>query len=237
MPCPETPKNHFGGNFSLSLGLSYGPKVTEPNLRFPAVFCENLRFSAKICGFLRFPAPSKCLNFQEKGRICENLRFSAKICVLGSLCHLSSVPLSTPRISAIPSRGRSRGRGGVARISCGEKKPIKKNHIKEFGGRMPRRRPRDKLGTSQGHLGHLGLIYVLINTKGKNVPGTDRTHHGTDGTCPWDRRDAHQGCPAKILYVYWFFSFPISNRNAYQTNSPEFEVGNGKNYQYPQKTF
>ena len=43
-------------------------KVTmEPNLRFPAVFCENLRFSAKIYGFLRFPAPSKCLNFQEKG--------------------------------------------------------------------------------------------------------------------------------------------------------------------------
>ena len=40
------------------------------------------------------------------------------------------------------------------------KKPIKKNHIKEFGGRMPQRRPRDKLGTSQGHLGHLGLIYV-----------------------------------------------------------------------------
>ena len=40
------------------------------------------------------------------------------------------------------------------------KKPIKKNHIKEFGGRMPRRRPRDKLRTSQGHLGHLGLIYV-----------------------------------------------------------------------------
>ena len=45
--------------------------------------------------------------------------------------------------------------------SYGEKKkPIKKNHIKEFGGRRPRRRPRDKLGTSQGHLGHLGLIYV-----------------------------------------------------------------------------
>ena len=71
--------------------------MTEPNLRFPAVFCENLRFSAKICGFLRFPAPSKCVNFQEEGRICENLRFSAKICVLGSICHLSSVPLSAPR--------------------------------------------------------------------------------------------------------------------------------------------
>ena len=68
--------------------------MTEANLRFPAVFCENLRFSAKICGFLRFPAPSKCWNFQEKGRICENLRFSAKICVLCVLCHLSSVTLS-----------------------------------------------------------------------------------------------------------------------------------------------
>ena len=43
------------------------PKVTEPNLRFPAVFCENLRFPAKICGFLRFPAPSECWNLQEKG--------------------------------------------------------------------------------------------------------------------------------------------------------------------------
>ena len=64
-----------------------GPKVTEP----------NLRFSAKICGFLRFNVPSKCLNFQKKGWICENLRFSAKICVLGSFCHLSSVPLSASR--------------------------------------------------------------------------------------------------------------------------------------------
>ena len=26
-----------------------------------------------------------------------------------------------------------------------------------------------------------------------------------------------------------------SNRNGYQTNSPEFEVGNGKNYRHPQK--
>ena len=74
-------------------------KVTEPNLRLPAVYCENLRFPAKICGFLRFPAPSKCWNFQEKGWICENLWFSAKICVLGSLCHLSSVTLSSPWFS------------------------------------------------------------------------------------------------------------------------------------------
>ena len=71
---------------------------------------------------------------------------------------------------------------------------------------MPRRRPRDKLGTSQGHLGHLGLIYVCKSIlKGQNVPGTDGTYHGTDGTCPRDRRDAHQGVSRQILYVYWFF--------------------------------
>ena len=35
------------------LKVTHLSKVTEPNLRFPAVFCENLRFSAKICGFLR----------------------------------------------------------------------------------------------------------------------------------------------------------------------------------------
>ena len=28
-----------------------------------------------------------------------------------------------------------------------------------------------------------------------------------------------------------------SNRNVYQTNSPEFEVGNGKNCQWPKKSF
>ena len=54
------------------------PKVTELNLRFPAVFCDNLRFSAKICGF---PAPSECLNFQDKrgesAKICGFLRKSA----------------------------------------------------------------------------------------------------------------------------------------------------------------
>ena len=59
-------------------------EVTDLRWRNP--ICSFLRFSTKICGFMRFPVPSKCLNFQEKGRICENLRFSAKICVVGSLC-------------------------------------------------------------------------------------------------------------------------------------------------------
>ena len=59
----------LGGACKGFLGRAKGdaPKVTEPNLRFPAVCCENLRFPAKICDFLRFPAPSKCWNFQEKG--------------------------------------------------------------------------------------------------------------------------------------------------------------------------
>ena len=90
-----------------------------------------------------------------------------------------------------------------------EKKPIKKNHIKEFGGRMPRRRPRDKLGTSQGHLGQLGLIYVCKSIlKGQNVPGTDGTYHGTDGTCPRDRRDAHQGVSRQNSLCLLVFFFP-----------------------------
>ena len=34
-----------------------GPKVTEPNLRFPTVFCENLQFAAVSCTLqmLEFP--------------------------------------------------------------------------------------------------------------------------------------------------------------------------------------
>ena len=55
-----------------------------------SVFCENLRFSAPS-------EPSKCLNFQEKGWIRKNLRFSCENLRLGSLCHLSSVPLRAPR--------------------------------------------------------------------------------------------------------------------------------------------
>ena len=68
--------------------------MTEPNLRFPVVFCENLRF------FLRKSVVScalQMLEFQGERVICENLRFSAKICALGFLCHFSSVPLSAVR--------------------------------------------------------------------------------------------------------------------------------------------
>ena len=56
--------------------------MTNPNVRFPAAFCEkNFGF---LRGKLRFPAPFKCLNFQEKG----------------SVCHLNfSIPSSAPRRS------------------------------------------------------------------------------------------------------------------------------------------
>ena len=86
------------------------------------------------------------------------------------------------------------------------KKPIKKNHIKEFGGRMPRRRPRDKLG-SRDVPGTLACMCKSI-LKGQNVPGTDGTYHGTDGTCPRDRRDAHQGVSRQNSLCLLVFSFP-----------------------------
>ena len=60
--------------------------------------------------------------------------------------------------------------------------------------------------------------------KGRNVPGTDGTYHGTDGTCPRDRRDAHQGCPAKILYVYWFVLSPFRNTLFSWENSHEIST-------------
>ena len=43
--------------------------------------------------------------------------------------------------------------------------------------------------------------------KGQNVPGTDGTYHGTDGTCPRDRRDAHQGvsCQNSLCLLVFFF--------------------------------
>ena len=51
-----------------------GPKVTEPNLQFPAVFCENLRFSAKI---LRPPIAWISRRRGESAKICSFLQTSA----------------------------------------------------------------------------------------------------------------------------------------------------------------
>ena len=43
---------------------------------------------------------------------------------------------------------------------------------------------------------------------GQNVPGTDGTYHGTDGTCPRDRRDAHQGVSRQNSLCLLVFFFP-----------------------------
>ena len=88
-PCKRTTRRKIGTDESNSGNPPFQNPSVPASLAFKCRFlflfpegsanCENLRFSAKICGFLRCPAPSKCRNFQEKGRICENLRFSAKI--------------------------------------------------------------------------------------------------------------------------------------------------------------
>ena len=46
--------------------------------------------------------------------------------------------------------------------------------------------------------------------KGQNVPGADGTYHGTDGTCPRDRRDAHQGVSRQNSLCLLVFFFPDS---------------------------
>ena len=66
---------------------------------------------------------------------------------------------------------------------------------------MPRERPINKnSGTSQGHPGRLGRFMWKFTFKGQKVRGTDGTDDGKDGT-------QTRGCPAKMFYVYWVFSF------------------------------
>ena len=76
-----------------------------------------------------------------------------------------------------------------------------------------RKRPRDKFGTSQGHLGRLGRFVWKFKFKGENVRGTDWTHDGTDGTCPWDRQDTSGGVSRQTL-MFLGFSFPNQLRLA-----------------------
>ena len=42
-----------------------GPKVTEPNLRFPAVFCDNLQFSEVFCVLQMLEFPGKGVNLRK----------------------------------------------------------------------------------------------------------------------------------------------------------------------------
>ena len=73
---------------------------------------------------------------------------------------------------------------------------------------MPRTRPRDKLGTSQGHLGHLGLVYVSINAKGTECP-RDRRDISRDrwDVSPRQTGRTPGGVPPKFFMFIGFF-FP-----------------------------
>ena len=71
------PSKKLCNHFDWGRAKGDGPKVMEPNLRFPAVFCENLRFSATICGFLRPPNAGICRRRGESAKICGFLRKSA----------------------------------------------------------------------------------------------------------------------------------------------------------------
>ena len=59
-PAGTGAKNEFPNDVSLGRATGDGPEVTEPNLRFPAVFCESQRFSAVSCALqiLEFQAMS-----------------------------------------------------------------------------------------------------------------------------------------------------------------------------------
>ena len=74
---------------------------------------------------------------------------------------------------------------------------------------MPRKRPRDKLGTSQGHPGRLGRFMGKFTFKGQNVRGTDGTDDGTDGTCLGDGRDTNQGVSCQNSLCLLVFLSPV----------------------------
>ena len=73
--------------------LAKSLKVTEPNLRFPAVCCENRRFSVKISGFLRPPNAWISRRRGESAKIYGFLRKSASWAL--SVTLVGSVP-TTP---------------------------------------------------------------------------------------------------------------------------------------------
>ena len=91
-----------------------------------------------------------------------------------------------------------------------EKKPIKKNRIKEFGGRNAPEASQGKIRDVPGTPGTFGPLYVEIPIQGSrgrmsagqtgHMTGQMGHVHGTDGTHT-------RVCPAKILYVYRLF-FP-----------------------------
>ena len=101
--------------------------------------------------------------------------------------------------------GRFRRGNGPLRPRCWfieSKKPIKKNHTKEFGGGNA---PGTSRGKNSGRPKDTRDVWAdsrgRMSAGGGQMMGQMGHVHGTDGT-------QTRGCPAKILYVYWLFSFP-----------------------------
>ena len=73
---------------------------------------------------------------------------------------------------------------------------------------MPRERPGDKFGTSQGHPGRLGRFMWKFTFKVQNVRGTAGTDDGTDGICPREGGDTNQGVSRQNSLCLLVIFFP-----------------------------
>ena len=101
------------------------------------------------------------------------------------------------------------------------KKPIKKKrHTRNLVVGMPRERPGDKSGTSQGHPGRprdtrdpWADLRGDSHSRGRMSAGQtgQMTGHGTDGTCPRDRWDTNQGVSHQNSLCLLAFFFPHSD--------------------------
>ena len=108
----------------------------------------------------------------------------------------------------------------LVRGKYGEQKTDKEiSHKGIWRDGMPRERPGDKFGTSQGHPGRLGRFMWKFTFRGQNV-------RGTDGTCPRDRRDmstgqmGHKpGCVPPKFFMFIGFSFP--SKRSHRARNPE----------------
>ena len=86
------------------------------------------------------------------------------------------------------------------------KKPIKKNHIKEFGGRDAPKASQGQTRDVPGTPGTFGPD-LCVNPYWRDRTSPGQTGHitGQTGRVPGTDGTHTTGCPVKILYVYWFF--------------------------------
>ena len=75
---------------------------------------------------------------------------------------------------------------------------------------MPRKRPREKLGTSQGHPGRLADLCGNSNSRGRTSAGQTGHMTGQMGRVPRDRRDTHQGVSHQNSFCLLVFLSPLA---------------------------